>query len=79
MGKTIYVTMMLNISDEMFEKLSANLTKEQKEYLDWEKMVPAPGLGFWNANLVQYLETTKINLQEFIADLKANDNTCKVP
>jgi hypothetical protein len=75
MPKKIYVTMMLDVSDEMFDKLSKNLTEEQKKYLDWSKMVPAPGLGFWNGNLVDYLETHKIDLHEFIEDLKANDNT----
>ena len=79
MSKKIYVTLMLDVSDEMFDKLSQNLTEEQKEKLDWSKLVPPPGLSFWNDNLVKYLETHKIDLQEFIKDLKANDNTCKTP
>lgn len=78
MAKKVYVTLSLDISDEMFNKLSANMTEEQKKYFEVDKIIPSPGLGFWNGNFVDFLETTKVDVHELIEDLKANDNTCKV-
>jgi len=75
MAKEIYMTLSLKVSDEMFKKISRGMTEEQKKYLEKGKLIPSPGLSFWNSELAEYIKTHASKpgfLSELVADLQAN-------
>ena len=81
MAKQILINLVLDVSDEMFEKISQGLTEEQKKYLEFGKMIPSPGMCFWNDTLVTFMRNNIIPqgkefLEELLEDLEKNDRTC---
>ena len=81
MVKQILINLVLDISDEMFEKIAQGLTEEQKKYMEFGKMIPSPGMCFWNDTFVTFMKKNIIPLgkeflEEFLQDLEKNDRTC---
>jgi len=81
MAKQILINLVLDVSDEMFEKISQGLTEEQKKYLEFGKIIPSPGLCFWNDTFVPFMKENIIPqgkefLEELLEDLEKNDRTC---
>lgn len=81
MAKQILINLVLDVSDEMFERIAQDLTEEQKKYLEFGKMIPSPGMCFWNDTFVTFMRDNIIPqgkefLEEFLQDLEKNDRTC---
>jgi len=81
MTKQILISLVLDVSEEMFEKIAQGLSDEQKKYLEAGKMMPSPGMCFWNNNFVPFMRNNIIPqgqefLEELLQDLEKNDRTC---